>query len=80
MEEVGERAFLFGGKRGADAHHFALGAAGVYEDLLGALYRLKDPADRLGLAASLATSFLMAASSLEVMIVVACSQHSTSHS
>ena len=41
MEEVDERAFLFGGKRGANAHHFAFGAAGVYEDLLGALYRLK---------------------------------------
>ena len=43
MEEVDERAFLFGGKRGADAHHFALGAAGGYEDLLGALYRLERP-------------------------------------
>ena len=41
VEEVGERAFLFRGKHGADAYHFALGAAGVYEVLLGALYRLK---------------------------------------
>ena len=41
MEEVSERAFLFGGKRGADADHFALGATGVYEDLLGALHGLK---------------------------------------
>ena len=40
-EEVGEGAFLFGGKCGADAHHFALGATGVYEDLLSALYRLE---------------------------------------
>ena len=47
-EEVDERAFLFGGKRGADAHHFALGAAGVYEDLLGALYRLERPSRPLG--------------------------------
>ena len=39
--EVDERAFLFGGKRGTNAHHFAHRAAGVYEDLLGALYRLK---------------------------------------
>ena len=43
VEEVGEDTFLFGGKHGANAHHFALGAAGVYEDLLGALYRLKRP-------------------------------------
>ena len=42
-EEVGEHAFLFRGKCGANAHHFALGAIGVYEDLLGALYRLKRP-------------------------------------
>jgi len=47
-EEVGERAFLFGGKRGFDAHHFALGATGVYEDLLGALYRLERPGRPLG--------------------------------
>ena len=33
----------------------------------------KDPVDGLGSGASLATSFLMAASSLEVMIAVACS-------
>ena len=33
MEEVDERAFLFKGKRGANAHHFALRATGVYEDL-----------------------------------------------
>ena len=46
-EAADERAFLFGGKRGANAHHFALGAAGVYEDLLGALYRLKRPARSL---------------------------------
>ena len=48
MEEVGERAFLFGGKRGANTHHFALGAAGVYEDLLGTLYRLKRLGRSLG--------------------------------
>ena len=30
-------------KRGANAHHFALGAAGVYEDLLGAIHWLKRP-------------------------------------
>ena len=35
MEEVDEHVFLFGGKRGANVHHFAFGAAGVYEDLLG---------------------------------------------
>ena len=42
-EEVDERAFLFGGKRGANAHHFAFGAARVYEDLLSALHQLKRP-------------------------------------
>ena len=47
-EEVDERAFLFRGKHGADAYHFALGAAGVYEVLLGALYRLERPSRPLG--------------------------------
>ena len=37
-EEVDERTFLFGGKRGANAHRFTFGAAGVYEDLLSALH------------------------------------------
>ena len=41
MEEADERPFLFGGKHGANAHYFALGAAGVYEDLFGAFYRLE---------------------------------------
>ena len=40
----------------------------------------KDLADHLGSGASSATSFLMAASSLEATIAAACSQHSTSHS
>ena len=44
-EEVSERAFLFRGKCGANAHHFALGATRVYEDLLGALHEL-ETADR----------------------------------
>ena len=48
MEEADERAFLFGGKHGANAHHFALGAAGVYEDLLGALFGLERPDRPLG--------------------------------
>ena len=48
VEEVDEHAFLFGGKRGADAYHFALRAAGVYEDLLSALSRLKRPGQPLG--------------------------------
>ena len=43
VEEADERAFLFRGKRGANAHYFALGTTAVYEDLLGALYRLKRP-------------------------------------
>ena len=48
VEEANERAFLFGGKRGANAHRFALGATGVYENLLGALYRLERPSQSLG--------------------------------
>ena len=36
-EEVDERAFLFGGERGTNTYHFTLRAAGIYEDLLGAL-------------------------------------------
>ena len=40
-EEVDERAFLFGGERGTNAYRFTLGAAGVYEDLLGAFYRFE---------------------------------------
>ena len=48
MEEVDERTFLFGGKRDAGAHHFALGATGVYEDLLGALHGLERPDQPLG--------------------------------
>ena len=48
MEEADELTFLFGGKHGANAHHFALGAAGVYEDLLGALYRFNRPGGPLG--------------------------------
>ena len=73
VEEVNEREFLFRGKRGANAHHFAFGAAGVYEDLLSALYRLKRPIDRLESGASLMTSSLMAASSLEATIDAVCS-------
>ena len=42
-EEVDERAFLFGGEHGANAYRFALGAAGIYEDLLGALCRFERP-------------------------------------
>ena len=36
MEEADERAFLFRGKCGTNAHHFSLGAPGVYEDLFRA--------------------------------------------
>ena len=39
--DTDERAFLFGGKHGANAHRFAFGATGVYEDLLGTLHWLK---------------------------------------
>ena len=47
-EEVDERAFLFGGKRSANAHHLALRDTRVYEDLLSALHRLKRPGRPLG--------------------------------
>ena len=47
-EEADERAFLFRGKHGANVHHFALGAAGVYEDLPGPLHWLKRPGRLLG--------------------------------
>ena len=40
-EEVDERAFLFGGERGTNAYRFTLGAAGIYEDLLGAFCRFE---------------------------------------
>ena len=49
MEEADEHAFLFGGKRGANVHHFALGAARVYEDLFGTFYGLKRPSRPLGI-------------------------------
>ena len=58
-EEADERAFLFGGKHGANAHHFALSTGS------------KDPADRLGSGASLTASSLMVASSLEATIAAA---------
>ena len=79
MEEVDERAFLFRGKRGANVHHFTLGATGVYEDLLGALYRLKRPGRPLGVGCFF-DDLLPDGRWKEAMIAVACSQHSTSHS
>ena len=48
VEEANEHAFLFGGKHGANAYHFALGAARVYEDLLCALHWLERPSQSLG--------------------------------
>ena len=47
-EEVDERAFLFRGKRGANAYHLAIGAAKIYEDLFGALRWLKRSSQPLG--------------------------------
>ena len=43
VEEVNERAFLFGGERNTIVYHFTLRAGGVYEDLLGAMCRFKRP-------------------------------------
>ena len=48
-EEVDERAFLFGGERGTNAYRLFLGAARVYEDLLGPLYRFKRPGCLFGI-------------------------------
>ena len=47
-EEADERAFLFGGKRGTNAHHFTIGAPRVYEDFLRAFYWLEGPSQLLG--------------------------------
>jgi hypothetical protein len=41
VEEVDERAFLLGGEGPTDVQHFAIGADGVNNDLLGVLHRLK---------------------------------------
>ena len=48
VEEVDERAFLFGGKRGTNAYRFTPRAAGVHEDLLVALCRFERPSRFLG--------------------------------
>ena len=47
-EEADERAFLFRGKSGTNAHRFALGAPRVYEDLLRAFRWLEGPGRPLG--------------------------------
>jgi hypothetical protein len=41
-------ALSYLGERGADAHHLALRAVGVYEDFLGALCGLEGPSQLLG--------------------------------
>ena len=71
VEEVNECAFLFGGKRDANAHYFAFGATRVYEDLLSALHRLKRPNRPLVVGCFFGDLLLMVASSLEAMIIVA---------
>ena len=43
VEEVDERAFLFGGERGPNTDFFALGAAGVQEDLPRAFCQFERP-------------------------------------
>ena len=48
MEEADERAFLFGGKRGTNAHRFTLGTSRVYEDFFRAFCRLERPDRFLG--------------------------------
>ena len=58
MEEVDEHAFLFGGKHGADAHHFSLRATRVYEDLLDTLCGLKGSGRPFGVRCLLDSHFL----------------------
>ena len=70
VEEVDERAFLFGGKRGTNVYHFALKAVGVYEDLEPSTSS-NNPVDFLASGASLVTSSLRVASSPEATIAVA---------
>ena len=48
MEEVNERAFLFGGKCGANVEHLAIGAIGVHGDLLDVYHQLEGPSRPLG--------------------------------
>ena len=48
VEEADERAFLFGGKRGTNAHHLFLGALKVYEDFLRAFRWLEGSGRPLG--------------------------------
>ena len=48
MEEVDERAFLFGGKHGADLEHLAIRVARVHGYLLDAFSRLKGPSRPFG--------------------------------
>ena len=47
-EEADERAFLFGGKCGSNAHHFSLGAPRVYKDLIRTFYWLEGPSRPFG--------------------------------
>ena len=48
MEEVDERAFLFGGKCGADTQHLAVRVARIHGDLFDILDRLEGPCRLLG--------------------------------
>ena len=47
-EEVDERAFLFEGKRGTNAHRYTLGGPRVYEDFLRAFRWLEGSGRPLG--------------------------------
>jgi hypothetical protein len=71
VEEVDERAFLFGGKVRANAKHLAVGAGGIDEDLLGILRGSKEHISHLESGTPLTVTTLMVASSSEVMVVEA---------
>ena len=58
VEEVDEGAFLSRGKCGTNAYHFTLGAAGIYEDFLEALYRFKRPGRLIGVGCFFGYLFL----------------------
>ena len=71
VEEVDERAFLFGGERGTNEHYFSLGAPEVYEDFFRALGRLERPGQLLGIGRLFGDLLPEGCEFLEAMIAVA---------
>ena len=71
MEEVDERAFLFGGKHGPDADFLPLELLGSKRTSLGPSIDSNDPDGLFASGASSMTSSLRVASSLEATIAAA---------